>query len=70
MSLFFLGSFGLFLYFPEDKTEYIPAAFTMLVFTVAAFFAFRLIVKASKNEQQKTDELLKKIPDHKDNKKG
>jgi hypothetical protein len=39
---------GLFLYFPEDKTEYIPAGITMVLFTVAAIFAFRFILKLSK----------------------
>jgi phosphotransferase system glucose/maltose/N-acetylglucosamine-specific IIC component len=56
---------GLFLYFPEDKTEYIPAAITMVVFTIAAFFAFRFIVKLSKKEQGKVDELLKQLPKNK-----
>jgi phosphotransferase system glucose/maltose/N-acetylglucosamine-specific IIC component len=56
---------GLFLYFPEDKTEYIPAAITMVVFTIAAFFAFRFIVKLSKKEQGKVDELLKQSPENK-----
>jgi hypothetical protein len=50
---------GLFLYFPEDKTEYIPAVITMVVFGIAAFFAFRYIVKVSKKEQGKVDELFK-----------
>lgn len=58
---------GLFLYFPEDKTEYIPAAITMVVFTIAAFFAFRFIVKHSKKEQGKVDELLKQSPENKGN---
>lgn len=49
---------GLFLYFPEDKTEYIPAAITMVVFGIAAFFAFRYIVKISKKEQGKVDKLF------------
>ncbi|WP_216776462.1 hypothetical protein [Metabacillus halosaccharovorans] len=51
---------GLFLYFPEDKTEYIPAAITMVIFTIAAFFAFRFILKVSKKEEDKVDNLMKK----------
>ncbi|KKI89962.1 hypothetical protein WQ54_22745 [Bacillus sp. SA1-12] len=51
---------GLFLYFPEDKTEYIPAGITMVVFTILAFIAFRFIIKLSKKEQQEVDDLLKK----------
>lgn len=49
---------GLFLYFPEDKSEYIPAAVTMIIFTIAAFFAFRFIIKLSKKEQDQVDELM------------
>lgn len=49
---------GLFLYFPEDKTEYIPAAITMVIFTIAAFFAFRFILKVSKKEEDKVDNLM------------
>jgi hypothetical protein len=57
---------GLFLYFPEDKTEYIPAAITMVIFTIGAFFAFRYIVKLSKKEQGQTDELLKQSAERKE----
>lgn len=59
---------GLFLYFPEDKTEYIPAVITMVIFGIAAFFAFRFIVKHSKKEQDEMDELLKQGEQKKDNK--
>ncbi|WP_332328003.1 hypothetical protein [Metabacillus litoralis] len=48
-----LPIFGLFLYFPEDKSEYIPAAITMIIFTIAAFFAFRFIMKLSKKNKNK-----------------
>jgi flagellar biosynthesis/type III secretory pathway M-ring protein FliF/YscJ len=57
---------GLFLYFPEDKTEYIPAGITMVLFTVAAIFAFRFILKLSKKEQGKVDELLKQSVERKE----
>lgn len=57
---------GLFLYFPEDKTEYIPAGITMVLFTVAAIFAFRFILKLSKKEQGKVDELLKQSEERKE----
>ncbi|PGT89290.1 MULTISPECIES: hypothetical protein [Bacillaceae] len=50
--------FGLFLYFPEDKSEYIPAAITMIIFTIAAFFAFRFIMKLSKKEQEQVEKLI------------
>lgn len=40
------------LYFPEDKREYIPAAITTVLFFAAAFICFRLIVRASKKQEQ------------------
>ncbi|WP_456273510.1 hypothetical protein [Bacillus sp. AK031] len=45
---------NLFLYFPEDKTEYIPAAFWMILFGTAAVLTFRWIMKVSKREEEKT----------------
>jgi flagellar biosynthesis/type III secretory pathway M-ring protein FliF/YscJ len=45
---------NLFLYFPEDKTEYIPAAFWMILFGTAAVLTFRWIMKVSKKEEEKT----------------
>jgi flagellar biosynthesis/type III secretory pathway M-ring protein FliF/YscJ len=45
---------NLFLYFPEDKTEYIPAAFWMLLFGIGAVLTFRWILKVSKKEEEKT----------------
>jgi hypothetical protein len=53
--------FGLFLYFPEDKSEYIPAAITFFIFMIAAVFAFRFIVKISKREEKKAKELEEKL---------
>ncbi|RLQ96871.1 hypothetical protein D9X91_05155 [Falsibacillus albus] len=48
---------NLFLYFPEDKREYIPAAITMAVFTVFAIITFRIIIYISKREERKTKDL-------------
>lgn len=48
-------------YFPEDKTEYIPAAFTTLLFGIACYITFRFIVRYSKKEEQKTKELEEKL---------
>ena len=57
---------GLFLYFPEDKSEYLPAAITMGFFTILAIFAFRYIVKLSKKEQGQVDDLIKQANEKKD----
>ncbi|MBM7586255.1 hypothetical protein JOC86_002797 [Bacillus pakistanensis] len=45
---------NLFLYFPEDKMEYIPAVISFTIFAIAAVLTFRLIIRASKKEELKT----------------
>ncbi|MCM3597959.1 hypothetical protein M4D55_19510 [Metabacillus idriensis] len=62
--------FGLFLYFPEDKSEYLPAVITMFIFFLAAVAVFFLIKKVSKKEQLKAEELERamKITNNKDHK--
>ncbi|HYK72705.1 MAG TPA: hypothetical protein VEV44_06195 [Pseudoneobacillus sp.] len=52
---------SLFLYFPEDKSEYIPAGITSLIFLIGAILTMRLIIKISKKEALKTKELEDKI---------
>lgn len=52
---------GLFLYFPEDKSEYIPAAITSVIFLVAAAIVMRLIIKYSRKEEGKAKELEEQI---------
>jgi large-conductance mechanosensitive channel len=52
---------GLFLYFPEDKSEYIPAAISMTIFFILAVITFLLIKKISKKEEEKTRELEEQI---------
>ncbi|WP_404352128.1 hypothetical protein LG311_17625 [Sutcliffiella horikoshii] len=51
----------LFLYFPEDKTEYIPAGITFVIFFIAAIFVFRYIIKVSKRESQKAEALEEQL---------
>lgn len=62
---------SLFLYFPEDKTEYIPAAITSFVFLIAAIFTMRFIIKVSRKEAQKAKEyeqaVMKQMEEHKEN---
>ncbi|WP_026694644.1 hypothetical protein [Peribacillus kribbensis] len=48
---------GLFLYFPDDKSEYIPAAITCIIFLIAALLTMRLIIKVSKHEAAKAKEM-------------
>lgn len=52
---------SLFLYFPEDKSEYWGAGLTLLIFFIAAIFAMRLIIRYSKKEALKTKELEEKM---------
>lgn len=52
---------SLFLYFPEDKTEYIPAVIWLAVFMVFAFLAMRWFIKTSKREGEKTKDLEERI---------
>lgn len=54
---------SLFLYFPEDKSEYIPAAISLVIFMIAAVITMRIIIRISKKEAQKAkdfEEQLKK----------
>jgi flagellar biosynthesis/type III secretory pathway M-ring protein FliF/YscJ len=52
---------SLFLYFPEDKSEYWGAGLTLLIFIIAAIFVMRLIINYSKKEALKTKELEEKM---------
>ncbi|WP_040203873.1 hypothetical protein [Neobacillus jeddahensis] len=52
---------SLFLYFPEDKTEYIPAAITCVIFLIGAFLTMRLIMKVSNREAEKAKELEEQL---------
>jgi flagellar biosynthesis/type III secretory pathway M-ring protein FliF/YscJ len=50
-----------FLYFPEDKTEYIPALITLLLFILLAFVVYRIIKKYSRNEEEKMKDFEEKV---------
>jgi hypothetical protein len=52
---------SLFLYFPEDKSEYGPAAITFTIFLIGALLTMRYIIKISKREAMKAKELEEKI---------
>ncbi|WP_088014966.1 hypothetical protein [Gottfriedia acidiceleris] len=47
-----------FLYFPEDKTEYIPAVISLIIFMIGAFLTFYLIKRASVKEEKRITELM------------
>lgn len=53
--------FSLFLYFPEDKSEYGPAAITFIIFMIGALLTMRFIIKVSKREAMKAKELEEKL---------
>lgn len=46
--------------FPDDKTEYIPAVFTLLIFMIGAVVATILIKKYAAKEEKKWDEQYNK----------
>ncbi|MBT2758246.1 hypothetical protein J7E71_20480 [Mesobacillus foraminis] len=52
---------SLFLYFPEDKSEYIPAAIWLIIFFVAAAITMRFIIRISQKEAQKAKEYEKAL---------
>jgi hypothetical protein len=57
---------SLFLYFPEDKSEYIPAAISFTIFFIACVITFRFIVVYSRKEAEKSKELEKRILEQND----
>lgn len=54
---------SLFLYFPQDKREYIPAVISLVIFMIAAVITMRLIISYSKREAKKAKELEEKLND-------
>lgn len=45
-----------FLYFPEDKAEYIPAFIALVIFMVGAIATMYMFYKKSKKEEKLIDE--------------
>lgn len=45
-----------FLYFPEDKSEYIPAFIMLVIFMIGAVAAMYFFYKKSKKDEKKFDE--------------
>lgn len=59
-----------FLYFPENKLEYIPAVITCTIFLIAAILTMRFIIQYSKKEELKTKHLEEKIMNAKNESKN
>lgn len=57
MDFFLHTMVGMFLYFPEDKSEYIPAGITFGIVLLMAIGAMLLIIKHSKKEEAKYKQL-------------
>lgn len=50
-----------FLYFPEDKSEYIPAAISFFFFMILLVITFMWIKRNSKKQEEETRELEERI---------
>ena len=48
-----------FLYFPDDKTAYIPSLFVLALFTIGAILITRIFINVSRKEAKKVDEQYK-----------
>ncbi|HLS60744.1 MAG TPA: hypothetical protein VK044_06410 [Virgibacillus sp.] len=48
-----------FLYFPKDKSEYVPAFITLVIFMIGAVAAMYFIYKKSKKDEAYYDEKYK-----------
>ncbi|MFJ8067083.1 hypothetical protein ACIQYS_21135 [Psychrobacillus sp. NPDC096426] len=57
----FLQPAFLYLYFPEDKTEYIPVVIELLVLLVICIFVFKWFKKKSAKDAEKARALEEKI---------
>lgn len=45
-----------FLYFPEDKADYIPGIISLVIFICGAVIAMYIIMKKSKKDEEKFEE--------------
>lgn len=57
-----------FLYFPEDKSEYIPAVIAIVIFGILAVATFFLLKKISNKQEQATKEIEERINRERHNK--
>lgn len=49
------------LYFPEDKSEYFTSFLQMIPFLILAILTLWFIIRISKKEEKKADEVWKKM---------
>jgi len=56
-----------FLYFPEDKSGYIPAAFEFLIMLILCIIVFTLFRKISIKQEMKSKEIEARILSEKNN---
>jgi len=56
-----------FLYFPEDKSGYIPAAFEFLIMLILCIIVFTVFRKISKKQEMKSKEIEARILSEKNN---
>ncbi len=50
-----------FLYFPDDKSEYIPAVITLIIFMIGAAVMMYILYKKSKKEEKLINQQYKQI---------
>lgn len=53
-----------FLYFPENKLEYIPAFTTLIIFMFMAYITFRLFKRHSIKEEAKMKAFEQEVMEH------
>lgn len=56
----------LFLYFPEDKSEYLPAGLWLLLFVIMTYVTYKWIVRVSKRQADEAKKLEEKMMNRKD----
>ncbi|MFJ8088494.1 hypothetical protein ACIQ7N_09850 [Lysinibacillus sp. NPDC095746] len=56
-----------FLYIPEDKSGYIPAAFEFLIMLILCIVVFTVFRKISKKQEMKSKEIEARILSEKNN---
>ncbi len=59
--LSFLQLGFLYLYFPEDKTEYIPVVLEFLILLIICILVFRWIIKKSRKDALKAKEIEDRV---------